>query len=56
MYQTVTTVINMLVAANAVSTEQIAYALSDTLVGRWLGVHNRGRTLSDVIQSLKGVS
>jgi hypothetical protein len=53
MYQTVATVTNMLVAANATCIQQISYALSDTLVGREFGVYNRGRSMSDIVQQLR---
>jgi hypothetical protein len=53
MHQTAVTVTNMLVAANATCIQQISYALSDTLVGKELGVFNRGRTLLDIVQALR---
>jgi hypothetical protein len=53
MYQTAVTVTNMLVAANATCTDQVVYALSDTLVGREFGLYNRGRTMSDIVQQLR---
>eukprot|EP00953_Heterococcus_sp_UTEX-ZZ885_P001162 1135-Heterococcus_DN1.PRE.3 len=53
MYQTAVTVTNMLVAANATCTQQVSYALSDTLVDRGFGYYNRGRSLLDILQPLE---
>jgi hypothetical protein len=53
MYQTAVTVTNVLVAANATCIQQISYALSDTLVGKELGLFNRGKSMSEIVQTLQ---